>query len=291
MKLKATYRLLLLLSLTWSSFALGQAPSGSIDMLDQFYDACSRVNGNASSYFLPSGNCRIIQYDENGSPQALTLKPKAFEQQANTVASLFKVRQEPVVIYSRYYGHVATAYLSLYTQLIDEKNADTINVRNIHIVQMTLRDDWKIIDMIVQPEVRSYPFSESLWPGELVGGIQMGLSTSNANRAKASADTTAYDPNQVHNQSELDVEPAYPGYPELYKSLLDSFGASDEAVENGSPFTVIIAEDGGAILGYVGDLSGAEIEKAKSFVNSMLIWYPGIKDEASVKSKLVFYFK
>jgi hypothetical protein len=102
-------------------------------------------------------------------------------------------------------------------------------------------------------------------------------------------DTTPYDPNKVYNADQVDLPPVYPGEAQLFIDLLDAFEVSAEAKESYTPFTVVIEEDGQAVLKYVGDLSGAQITEAKSFVNSMLLWYPALKDKASVKCKLIFY--
>jgi len=277
-----------LLCLATSMFA--QVPSTSVDALDAFYHASSKVGFNPNDHLLSTARCQVVTYTEDGSTKAISFTPQAYAVQIDTLTKLFEVDQQPVVILSRYYGHLATAYLSLYTRLVDRQNGDTLRLRSIQSVQMIEQNGWKIASLVIQNEVDAYPFSEELWPRELSADLTLGVGSSpQIDAAPAPTTDEDYDPNKVYNVDQLQVAPEYPGDPALFTSLLSSFEVTMDDSLEGSPFTVVIEEDGFARIGYVGDLSGAEIERAESFVQSMLIWYPGVHDDASVKTKLIFY--
>lgn len=280
---------LILITLFLGNLGFAQLPSTSIDFLDEFYLNASRPNFSTLSYFAPSATVEVISYDEAGYHRVLSLTPKEYAAQADTLQQVFEVDQQPVVILSRYYGHLATAYLSLYTRLIDKETQDTLRIRSIQAVQLIKQDSWKIVDLVVQNEVGNYPFEQDLWPKELTQAIPLGQGSKN--KTVASNPKSSYDPNKIYRPEELDIAPEYPGNEALLTALLDSYGITMEPAEDVTPFTVTIEEDGLAVLAYVGDLSGSQIEQAKSFVGSMLIWYPGVKDEASVRTKLIFYMR
>lgn len=278
----ATLGLAMLPLLSW-----GQTPSTSVQAIDAFYLSSARANFDPTMFFTPDARCQVVNYTEDGKSKIISLTQAEFSAQVDTLVKMFDVEQQPVVVLSRYYGHLATAYMSVYTRLIDKKSGDTLRLRSIQAVQMIQQPNWKIASLVIQNEVASFPFSEELWPQELSAELALGIGESNA------VDTTAtfslYDPSKVYNVDELQVAPEYPGDPSLYASLLSTFNVTTDGNAQGAPFTVVVEEDGFARLGYVGDLSGAEIERATSFVKSMLIWYPGVKNDASVKTKLVFY--
>ncbi|MEQ9187649.1 MAG: hypothetical protein RLP15_07925 [Cryomorphaceae bacterium] len=267
--------------------SLAQTPSTSVQAIDAFYLASARANFDPKAFFTPDAHCQVVNYTADGKSKIISLTQDEFSAQVDTLVKMFDVEQQPVVVLSRYYGHLATAYMSVYTRLIDKKSGDTLRLRSIQAVQMIQQTDWKIASLVIQNEVSTFPFSEELWPQELSAELALGIGESNAE------DTTEtmslYDPSKVYNIDELQVAPEYPGDPSLYTSLLSAFNVTTDGDAQGAPFTVVIEEDGFARLGYVGDLSGAQIERATSFVKSMLIWYPGVKSDASVKTKLVFY--
>ncbi len=278
--------------LCFATSLLAQLPSTSVDALDAFYHASSRADFNPNDHLLPTARCQVVTYAEDGSTKAISFTPQAYAVQIDTLTKLFEVDQQPVVILSRYYGHLATAYLSLYTRLIDRQNGDTLRLRSMQSVQLIQQNGWKIASLVIQNEVEAYPFSEELWPRELSEDLKLGIGSISQVEPDTTTSTSPeadYDPNKVYNVDQLQVAPEYPGDPALFTSLLSSFAATMDSSLEGSPFTVVIEEDGFARLGYVGDLSGAEIERAQSFVKSMLIWYPGVLDDASVKTKLIFY--
>jgi hypothetical protein len=57
------------------------------------------------------------------------------------------------------------------------------------------------------------------------------------------------------------------------------------------PFRVVIAEDGGATMPETQDLNNFQKGRALSFVRSMMVWYPAVKDAASVKCELQFFIR
>lgn len=259
-----------------------------IDALDDYFSSSSSPTETITKYFTSEAVVRSITYDINGNQVINTFSASAFQSELTTLRTQFALFQEPVVLLNQGYGALETFFCSVHTRLVDTLNNDTLNIRSIQSFQLVNKNGWKIHHLTIQNENPWSPISEKLWPKELTKQIEI----ERAEFAESSGtEFDTYDPNRVYSTDEVDEAPVYPGRKELFQSLLETFDVVTTAKETHTPFTIEIQEDGLAELKYVNDLSEAQIAKAKSFVNSMLIWYPAIKDKASVRCKLIMYIQ
>jgi hypothetical protein len=271
---------------------LGQSPHASIAALDDFYAASAAPNFYVGHHFLPEAICHTITYDAQGQTEVHSMSLESFQAQIDTLQHYFMVNQRPVVVVSRYYGNLATAYLSVLTELIDRSSGDTLTLRSMQSVHLIFDQNWFISHLVVQNEVSGFPFSNDFWPNQLTSEVEIGAHLKPSDEQPANVDySVSYDPHKVYNTDEVELSPTYPGDARVFEHLLQSFGVSLTASEDATPFTVIIADDGLAKLGYVGDLNGAQITVAQDFVQSMMVWYPAVYQKASVPCKLIFYVK
>ncbi len=260
----------------------------TLDLMDEYFTNSSTQNASIVQHFTLEASIRSVTYNEDGSQNITTFTASTFENELNNLRKVYDLFQEPVVLLSQGYGALETFFCSVHTRLVDTLNNDTINIRSIQSFQLVNKTGWKIHHLTIQNENPWSPISEKLWPKELTKQIEI----ERAEVAESSGtEFDTYDPNRVYSTDEVDEAPVYPGRKELFQSLLETFDVVTTANETHTPFTIEIQEDGLAALKYVNDLSEAQIAKAKSFVNSMLIWYPAIKDKASVRCKLIMYIQ
>jgi len=260
----------------------------TLDLMDQYFDRSSSENGSIDEFFTSEAAIRSIVYDEEGRSIINTFSAAAFESELFQLRADFEFFQEPVVLLSQGYGSLETFFCSVHTRLISKTNGDTLHLKSVQSFQVVNDNGWKIHHLVIQNENPWSPVSEKLWPKELTDVI--GISTPKMKQARQES-SQEYDPNKVYNVNEVDEAPVYPGQPALFETLLETFDVVLSPNETHTPFTIEIHEDGLAELKYVNDLSGPQIEKAKNFVNSMLIWYPAIRDKASVRCKLIMYIR
>jgi len=259
-----------------------------LHLMDDYFTRSSTENNSITELFTAEATIRSITYNQDGTQKINTFSASSYESELNALRADYKLFQEPVVLLSQGYGALETFFCSVHTGLIHKIDGDTINLRSAQSFQLVNKDGWKIHHLSIQNENPWSPISDNLWPKELTASISNGK---NISESQASEPFETYDPNKVYNVSEVDEAPVYPGQKSLLQDLMKSFDVTLQEDESHSPFIIEIAEDGLASLKYVNDLSGSQIESAKSFVNSMLIWYPAIKDKASVRCKMVMYIK
>lgn len=264
------------------------SPFPYLNLMDEYFTNSSSEDKSIAGLFSEKAAIRTITYTENGSQELNTFSASAFEAELNTLRTDYNLFQEPVVLLSQGYGALETFFCSVHTRLVHKTDGDTIHLRSMQSFQLIINGGWKIHHLTIQNENLRSPISEQLWPKELTHAI--GINPRTAPK-ESSESFDEYDPNKVYNTADVDEKPVYPGQPALFETLLETFDVVLSANNTHTPFTIEIQEDGLAELKYVNDLSGAQIEKAKSFVNSMLIWYPAIKDKASVRCKLIMYIQ
>jgi len=279
---------ILVLALLSAFNSKAQEVDNSINALDKYFSTSSTSGQSITSHFTNGAIVRTITYDEEGIQIINSFSASAFNDEIALLRSDFHILQEPVVLLNQSYGGLQSVFCSVRTRLVRLDNKDTLNVRSIHSFQLIQSDGWKIQHLVIQNENPWSPISDDLWPKELTASIRNGK---NISESQASEPFETYDPNKVYNVSEVDEAPVYPGQKSLFQDLMKSFDVTLQEDESHSPFIIEIAEDGLASLKYVNDLSGSQMESAKSFVNSMLIWFPAIKDKASVRCKMVMYIK
>ncbi len=275
---------LLGLGLLSASIGWGQSEA-SIAHIDALYRSTGDSLAAIPSFFHEQARIHTITYDSNGNSQINALDPSEYQAELASLAEVYDIHQEPLVLVARSYGALASYYYSVYTRL-SEPNGTRNVIKSIQTAHLVYDNGWKISHLSVQNENPYAPISDDLWPEALTKSL---YAQDLLRDASPALDTTPYDPNKVYNPSQVDEVPAYPGSPELYADLLKAFDVMTAPEKGYTPFTVVIEEDGQAVLKYVGDLSGTQITDAKNFVDSMLLWYPALKDKASVKCKLTFY--
>lgn len=274
--------------LALSSIKAQEVTYPTLDMMDEYFTSSSTQSESIVQFFTSEAAIRSITYNEDGSPVVNTFSASAFENELKALRADYDLFQEPVVLLSQGYGSLETFFCSVHTRLIHKIDGDTIHLRSMQSFQLINNDGWKIHHLVIQNENLWSPISEQLWPKELTHAIGINPRTVPLENAEAFDE---YDPSRVYNVSEVDEAPVYPGQAALFETLLETFDVVISENDTHSPFTIEIQEDGLAQLKYVNDLSGAQIDKAKTFVNSMLIWYPAIKDKASVRCKLIMYIR
>lgn len=278
----------MLLSILFSGLLFtssAQSPA-SIAHIDAFFHSTAADLTSTESFFHEKARIKTITYDENGESIINVLSPKEYVNELEKLNTDYALNQEAVVLIARSYGALATYFFSVYTRLQDRSSGNNMVLKSVQTAHLIFDQGWKISHLSVQNENPFSPLSADLWPSALTKALYADTLTNNL---LAQLDTTPYDPSKVYNADEVDLAPTYPGNKEVFESLLAAFKVSTQTAEGYSPFTVIIEEDGQAVLHYAGDLSGKQIKQAQSFVNSMLLWYPALKDKASVKCKLILY--
>lgn len=263
------------------------AQLGPVDAVDQYFSWLSEPNKPVSSLFASNANVSAVVYDSTGVSQLKTLSPAQFDQEMLALKQVYLMKQEPLVLLLRSYGEAASVYCSVWIRFVDQTTKDTLLTKSIQSIRLLKSgEQWLIAHILQQNEHPSFPITGDLWPYQLAKNLP---ENSIFQAEKEGTDFEIYDPNVVFNLDQVDEPPVYPGPNSSWNELLKSFDVLTTESQGYTPFTVVINEDGGANLAYVGDLSGYQITKATSFVRSMMVWYPAILDAASVKCKLIFY--
>lgn len=288
MMMKRKRTALVLLGMIFSSLLhnINAQTPGSIAHIDAFFQSTSNDLSVTAGFFHEKAQIKTITYDENGESIINLLQPSEYVTELQKLNTTYAVNQEAVVLIARGYGALATYFFSVYTRLQDRSTGNNLVLKSVQTAHLVFDKGWKISHLSVQNENPFSPLSADLWPSALTKALYADTLTNNLLIA---VDTTPYDPSKIYNPAEVDLAPTYPGNKEVFESLLAAFKVRTDAAEGFSPFTIIIEEDGQAVMHYAGDLSGKQIKQAQSFVNSMLLWYPALKDKASVKCKLILY--
>lgn len=267
-----------------------------MEALGAFFDDIGKPENEFRPFFTSKATITSIYYDSAGTTNYRTVGVDAFEQEIKALQSDFEVRQEPVVLIYREYGSIASIYTSIWMQFVDKQSSDTLIAKSVQSIRLIkLGDSWRIHHIAIQNEHPSQPLSDDLWPEELTNSL---LSESRfappASEKANSASTFAeevYDDTRIYQLDEVDEPPTYPSDPETYQTLLNSFDVIATPSPGYSPFLVVIKEDGSVELSNTEALSSYQRTRAKSFARSMLMWYPAIRDAASVKCYLTFYIR
>lgn len=256
-------------------------------VLDAFYEETSETGAISAGYFTDNAIVVSITYDDRGEPQITALNPEALATDWKILTENFQVQQTPLVLVARTYGHMSQFFCSVYTQLIDRQSRDTLNIRSLQSIHMVNENGWKINNIHIQNEVSGSLISDDFWPIELTKTLSMG-SRENSDPS----DTANYDPNKIYDESEVELTAVYPGDEAIYRALLSSFDILETKTDSSAlAFEVTIGDDGLAKIYNVSELSESQKNQAEHFVGSMLIWYPAIKDKASVTTVKKFYIR
>jgi len=255
-----------------------QAQYTAVEFVDAFLADNASGTDAVKTAFVDSGS-RIWLSSSNQNTPIRNLDVSAYLQEINTVNASFSTKFNTVVSIHRKAGPLSTVFCSVHGRLVDNETSDTVYTRAIHSYKLVQHDDgWKILQLNIQNE--DEPFVSELWPKELATNYPL----------ESKENVKIYKHNRPFNVDEVDLAPLYPFEKEL-EDLLIEFAIQQGQIENESPFTIYISEDGEAVLGFVGDLSADQIESAKIFVSKMNLWYPAVKEKSSVKCKLIFSIK
>lgn len=279
------FGMLLLTCLAYPPLSAQEVYDTPLKAVDHFFETVGQ--SGAKDIFSEKAVITALRYDSLGNPSYLPYTPTSFDTELANLHQAFEVSQEPVVIVYREYFSVASIFCSVWSRFVDRSTSDTLISRSVQSFKLVrVGNGWKINHLIIQNESPAYPLANDMWPPEITSGL-----TAESGPALAVADTAfaTYDPSRVYTPAEVDEPPVYPGTPKAFDDLLRASNVQVNAAPGYSPFTVIIAEDGGASLDNTTGLSNYQRAKAETFTRSMLVWYPAILDAASVKCKLTFY--
>ncbi len=279
---------LLLLIGIFLSLAAGmdnlKAQESPTSALDKYFKLVSMEPSMAKMLFMEGATVTTITYNQSEQPIARNLSVAGFLSDLQAVDSGYSIKMEPVVLLNREHKSTTRIFCSVYARFAEDGSTDTLLSRSMQsFTFVEFENQWKITSISIQNEHPSIPIPSKLWPQDLTYDLFKGQSPAPA------AEVSAYDPNKVYTAKEVDEPPVYTGSEKEFRKKLSTWGVDDANMEGRTPFTVLIEEDGSAKLDYVNDLSGPQIEKAKSMVESMSLWYPAIVDKASVKCRLIFY--
>lgn len=252
--------------------------------IDRFLRGLGNNPSSIDTFFASDVLITNVQYSDDGDPIATQLKAAELAADIEKLKKNYDCLFSALVITVQEYGSSAKLKCSVFGRFANAE--DTIITRSLqvfHIVEFN--GMWKISSLTIQQEHPTIAIPVQFWPPELTQELDRTVINS------SKMEVSEYDPSKIYNADETDLEAEYPGGEDVLKLLLNSFDASLTSSDNNTPFTIVINEDGYAELKYINDLSGAQIEKAKSLVNSMLLWYPAEKNKASVKQKIVLYIQ
>ncbi|MEZ4722952.1 MAG: hypothetical protein R2813_13845 [Flavobacteriales bacterium] len=258
-----------------------QAQQSPIDRVDAFYESTS--SGSVETDLLRTDAViRSIHYDSVGNSSLNSFTVSEFDHEIKNLGSVFEIKQTPLVLVERSYGNVASVYSSIYMSLKDRESGELLNANSIQSIKLIRdADQWKISSILIQNEHPSYPISADMLPDELLEHYA-------PNTSSEAFET--YDTLQVYKVNEVDEIPVYPDQG-AFDDVLRTYEVVTEDQPGYTPFFITIGEDGFATLSYAHDLSAFQIQRAESFARSMLVWYPAIKNAASVKCRLLFYIR
>jgi|GEM_PF-2720195 len=230
------------------------------------------------SYFDDNASISVLDDEQESGRTVMTADQYALEMQ-NMVAN-YQLKIEPVVIQVKGNASYQAFLLSTMSTLVDSESRDTLRTRDIRSIRMLRNESqgWRIHSMIIQSGFN--PSLDSVyWPEKITSHIDLGISAHKTSGRN------------FLNVDEVDIAPSYPGGPAAWQTICSAYNVVDKPSDLHTPFTVFIEEDGMPTLGYVGDLSGEQIESATSFVKNMPAWYPAVKDNESTRCKLVMYIR
>lgn len=279
MKKQITLSTALLLS---ALLAIAQTEQKSaVDVVDQYFEQLSAQSEFITTLFTPEAGISTVVYDSNGTATQVKYTRTSYLKELQKTAEYYNFIQEPVVLIDRSYGYATSIYTSVFMQFVSKDVADTLKSKSVQSFKLLFIDGtWKIDHLSIQNEIPGIEMDDYLWPEELTASL------SKVNPASDPEPIVSlYDENKIYSVTEVDEKPVYPGKSSELSQLLKKYNASNSS-DNGSPFLILISEDGGASLYYVNDLSGEQIKRAQALTEAMMPWYPAIKNKASVKCKL-----
>jgi hypothetical protein len=282
-----------LLFLAFVAFGLPQADTNAqnapLDAYDAFYLEPINTKGNIERHFSQGARVSTMIYDSAGNSQNITLTPKEYDEQLFGAATDFMVTRTPEVLIYRSYEDLASVYSSVKIDLVDRESGESYSTFSVQSMKLARKfDDWYITHLSIQNESPIDPFPTHLLQDRSANQPSLPAEPREG-RVESSISDAPYDANVVYHLRDVDEPPVYPGDATAYSKFLAQYQITTIATSGYTPFLITIGEDGLASLSYAHDLSGFQITRAESFVRSMLIWYPAIKDAASVKCKLILY--
>lgn len=262
-----------------------------IDLIDQYFELWKTQDDALTSLFTPAASISTITYDSAGKAVLKQFERNEYLNELRKTREEFVLWQEPVVLINRSYGYAANYYCSVFSRYVSKQTNDTLNFRSIQSFKLLYADGgWKIDHILIQfGALDDSQFNQDLWPDTLVGAVNKGFK-----KDVPIATFSSYNADLIYGINEVDEAPVAAGTKREYDQIKAKFGITQTEQSNdalGSPFLVLISEDGTPTLYYVNDLSGEQIKKAQEFTKAMSPWYPAIKDKASVKCKLKFYIR
>jgi hypothetical protein len=274
-KLSAT----LLLSVLMATAQTEQ--KSAVDVVDQYFEQLSAQSEFLTTLFTPEAGISTVVYDSNGIATQVKYARESYLKELQRTGEYYNFIQEPVVLIDRSYRYSTSIYTSVFMQFVSKDGTDTLKSKSVQSFKLLFIDgNWRIDHLSIQNEIPGTKLDDYLWPDELTASL------SKVNPVSAPEPIVSlYDENKIYSITEVDEKPVYPGKSSELSQLLKKYNA-DNTGENGSPFLILISEDGGASLYYVNDLSGEQIKRAQALTEAMMPWYPALKNKASVKCKL-----
>lgn len=288
-----TRALLLALLTGFMGYCLQAQSTSPLELMDAFFDQLNDSTQNLAPHFIPGAAITSVVYDTTGTSTFQTLSVTNFENDLKALRQDFMVTQEPVVLIYREYGNTAAMYCSIWLQFVDQASKDTLIAKSVQSIRMVkLGSAWRISHITIQNEHPAHPITEELWPEDLTKNL---LDHSKAAATEQTPEETyepeRYDEDIVYELDQVDEPPVYTSDPETFASMLASFDVSPDPQPGYTAFEVMITEDGGAELSEASALTNYQRARVETFVRSMLLWYPAIKDAASVKCHLTFFIR
>jgi len=249
--------------------------------VDHYFEQLSAQSEFLTTLFTPEAGISTVVYDSNGIATQVKYSRESYLKELQRTGEYYNFIQEPLVLIDRSYGYATSIYTSVFMQFVSKDGTDTLKSKSVQSFKLLFIDgNWKIDHLSIQNEIPGTKLDDFLWPEELTASL------SNVNPVSAPEPVVSlYDENKIYSTTEVDEKPVYPGKSSELSQLLKKYNASDSG-ENGSPFLILISEDGGASLYYVNDLSSDQISRAQALTEAMVPWYPALKDKASVKCKI-----
>jgi len=283
-----TLHLLFLAFLVGTAYSV-HSQNAPLDSYDAFYLEPIEIKGNVERHFSDGARISTMIYDSTGNSQNITLTAKEYDEQLFMANADFIVTRTPEVLIYRAYEDLASVYSSVKIELVDRESGEAYSTYSVQSMKLVRKfDDWYITHLNIQNESPIDPLPAHLVQDKAAISASAAVEKEN-NDLATPKEGIPYDSAKVYHVRDVDEPPVYPGDVASYKNMLDQFQVTTIATPGYTPFIITIGEDGLASLSYVHDLSGFQISRAESFVRSMLIWYPGIKDAASVKCKIILY--
>jgi hypothetical protein len=281
MKKQITLSIALLASVFMASAQTEQ--KSAVDVVDHYFEHLSAQSEFLTTLFTPEAGISTVVYDSNGIATQVKYSRESYLKELQRTGEYYNFIQEPLVLIDRSYGYATSIYTSVFMQFVSKDGADTLKSKSVQSFKLLFIDgNWRIDHLSIQNEIPGTKLDDYLWPEELTASL------SKVNPVSAAEPVVSlYDENKIYSTTEVDEKPVYPGKSSELSQLLKKYNVSDSG-ENGSPFLILISEDGGASLYYVNDLSSDQISRAQALTEAMMPWYPALKDKASVKCKIKF---